>query len=277
MKYLLNYIVLIAIFCLASCLKKDLPEVTNASLNNITDFNLLYKYEDVVTDNAGTPNENTRTLIKTQQLNKTITISNDSVYIQPGFPSGFPLSQKSKVSLTNIWGYANIPDAAIVEPVNDAPRLGTPGDYSKPVSYDVIAANGDKKRWVISVAPLPLVNQWEGDYLQVDTLWHATAGEQVAPEDYTQSLFTENANTLKATAGLWYFNNTAITYFIVVNNDNSVTVTADPLATVVVEQDPAKPSAYDPVNKRFDLYYFYYSGGNPANWRNFHTIFTLKP
>lgn len=277
MKRLLKInILLIATICATSCLKKDLPGVTNSSANNISDFNLIHKYQDTVTDNAGTPNENTRILVRTVQLNKTVSISNDSVYVTPGFPAGFPFSQKSKVTLTNIWGYANIPDAAIVEPVSGAPKLGTPGDFSTPVSYDVIAANGDKKRWVISIAPLPLVNQWEGVYLQTDTLWHSSNGEQVAPSDYQQALLTVDANTLKATGAFWYFNNTGITYLIKINPDNSVTITADPGAVVAIQQDPMKPSVYDPVNKRFDLYYFYNSGGNPANWRKFHTIFTLQ-
>jgi uncharacterized protein DUF5018/uncharacterized protein DUF4361 len=262
---------------MTSCLKRDLPEMKSSSLNNISDFNLIYKYLDTVIDNAGTAKENTRILVKTVQLNKVRTISSDTVYIAPSFPAGFPRKEKAKVTLSNIVGYANIPDAAIISPVSSAPELGKPGNYAAPVRYEVTAANGSKKSWVIAVAPLPVVSKWEGIYTETGTLDHSTAGLQTCPANYTQELITVTANKLKATAGFWYFNNAAITYFITINADNSVTISSDPNASVVVQQQPSPASTYDPVNKKFNLYYFYYSGGDPANWRKFNTVFTYKP
>ncbi len=263
-------------FLLGSCLKRDLPVMEDSKLNNISDFNLFYKYEDTVVSQPGTDKEVKNVVVRSIQLSKTLNITGDTVHIVPGFPAGFPFSQKAKVSLASIWGVANIPNAATIAPQGNAPQLGVPGDFSAPVAYDVTAANGDKKKWVISIAPLPVVNQWEGNYLQEDTLWHATAGQQVAPANYEQALLTVNATTLKATAGFWYFNNPGITYQLTVNSNNTVTISADPGAAVSVEQDTDKPSTYDPVTKKFDLHYFYLSGGVPANWRKFHTIFTLR-
>ncbi|MEX6688805.1 DUF4361 domain-containing protein [Danxiaibacter flavus] len=259
-----------------SCLKKDLPAANNSSLNNITDFYLVYKYADTIVDNKGTTNENERTVVQTVKLDRKISISHDTVYVTPVFPAGFPQKEKVKVKLTNIWGVVNVPDAAIVHPVDGAPKLGTPGDFSAPVSYEVTAANGNKTRWVISVSPLPVVNQWEGMYAESGTLNHASAGLQTCPANYTQELITASANSIKATAGYWYFSNPGITYFITINPDNSVTISADPDAVVSIQQDPAQASTYDPLSKKFNLYYYYYSGGNPANWRKFHTVFTLK-
>lgn len=149
------FIVLLVPALITSCLKKDLPVAANSSLNDINDFNLIYKYIDSVVDNPGTAQEAIRVFVKTIQLNKSKIISNDTVYITPAFPSGFPDGEKVNVSLKHIWGYAYIADAATIRPIGSAPLLGSPGDFSAPVSYEVIAANGDKKEWVISVAPLP--------------------------------------------------------------------------------------------------------------------------
>jgi hypothetical protein len=269
--------VLVLSLLLVSCLKKDLPVMSNSSLNNISDFNLIYKYMDTVVDNQGSVKENSRIVVRTVQLNKVKSISNDTIYITPSFPAGFPSKEKIKVSLNNIVGYANIPDAAIIKPIGSAPVLGTPGNFSAPVKYQVTAANGSTKNWVISVAPLPAVNKWEGIYIESGTLDHASAGLQTCPANYQQELVTVNANTIKATAGYWYFNNAGITYLITINADNSVTISADPNAVVVVQQQSSPASTYDPVNKRFTLYYYYFSGGNPANWRKFSTVFTYKP
>lgn len=275
-KYLHLIIITLGLLAMSSCLKKDLPEMNNSSLNDISDFNLYYKYIDTVIDNKGTPQETTRILAKTVQLNRAKTISHDTVYVTPSFPAGFPRSEKTKVSLSKIWGYANIPEAAVISPVGASPALGKPGDFTKPAEYQVMAANGAKKNWIVSVSPLPLVNQWEGSYVETGTLDHASAGLQTCPADYTQDLITISATKLKATAGYWYFNNPGITYFITVNSDNTVTISSDPDAVVAVQQETSVASTYDPANKRFTLNYYYYSGGNPANWRKFHTVLTLK-
>jgi hypothetical protein len=263
-------------FLFTSCLKKDLPAANNSSLNNITDCYLVYKYTDTVVDNKGTVNENARATVHTITLDRVVTISNDTVYMTPKFPANFPQKEKAKVTLTNIWCVVNVPDAAVVQPMNGSPKLGTPGNYSSPVSYAVIAANGTEKKWVISVKPLPVVNQWEGMYVESGTLNHATAGIQNCPANYTQQLLTASANSLKATAGYWYFSSPGLTYLITINANNTVSINADPAATESIQQDMTQTSTYDPVGKKFDLYYYYNSGGNAANWRKFHTMFTLK-
>lgn len=276
-KYLNFIIIALGLLLMTSCLKKDLPSMTNSSLNNISDFNLYYKYIDTIVDNKGTPQENTRILAETVQLSREVTISKDTVYVKPSFPAGFPKNEKPKVTLSKIWGYANIPEAAVISPIGSSPVLGKPGDFTQPAQYEVMAANGDKKRWVISISPLPVVNQWEGSYTETGTLNHASAGLQTCPADYVQDLITVGPNKLKATAGFWYFNNAGITYFITVNSDNTVTISSDPDAVVAVQQEASPASTYDPVNKRFTLNYFYLSGGDPARWRKFNTILTLKP
>ncbi|PUZ30200.1 hypothetical protein GA0116948_101207 [Chitinophaga costaii] len=269
-------VLVVACSCWMSCLKKDLPTTNSSSLNTLSDFNLVYKYIDTIVDNANTPNENTRIQVTTVQLNKTLSISGDTLYVTPTFPSSFPQKEKSKVTLSSIWGVAYISDAAVIKPVDNAPALGSPGDFTTPASYDVIAANGDTKRWVVVVAALPLVNQWEGTYIESGTLELATAGLQTCPAGYEQNLATAGTNKLLATAAYWYLDNSNITYYITINTDNTVTISANPAAAVEIQQDAGTSSTYNPDTKQFDLYYYYYSGGDPANWRKFHTILTYK-
>ncbi|MFT4153651.1 DUF5018-related domain-containing protein [Parafilimonas sp.] len=155
MKDILKIVVLLVVMgVFGSCLKKDLPETTNSSSNDITGFIYIHKYIDTTINNAGTANVDTQIVVKTQQLNTSISISNDTVYVTPSIPSGFPSSQLSNVTLTNIWGVAYIPDGAIITPVDGAPELGVPGDFSSPASYVVTAANGNEKEWVIYTYPL---------------------------------------------------------------------------------------------------------------------------
>ena len=56
------------------------------------------------------------------------------------------------IDMTNIAGKANISTAAFIEPVNGSPKLGTMGDFSKPVTYMVTAADKETiKKYEISV------------------------------------------------------------------------------------------------------------------------------
>lgn len=278
MKKVSQLFILACVTMFSSCLKHDLPKPVETNQNNITDFVYLYKYVDTTVVNAGTPNEQTNISVRTLALNNVSkTISNDTIYIKPTFPSGLALKQKLKINLSNIWASATIPNAARIAPVGTAPVLGTQGNYSAPVSYMVTAADGSVKKWTIVTTPLPPVSAYEGAYIESGTLTHSSSGLQNCPANYEVTLETVSANTVKATAGYWFFNNPGITYFITVNPDNSVTISADPAAVVVVQQEAAPASVYDPATKKFTLNYYYYSGGNPANWRKFQTVFTRKP
>ena len=44
--------------------------------------------------------------------------------------------------------------AARISPLNGSPTLGVPGDWSKPNTYVVDAANGTRKNWTIEVMSL---------------------------------------------------------------------------------------------------------------------------
>lgn len=145
------------IFMLSSCLKTDLPDIVNSSDNLVTGFNFEYRWV-------------TYTKVKDKQTGAVVdsipyvnisSIQETSVIVrQPNAidqitctlvkPTNVPVSEK--VSLKKLWGYASIPDAATIAPLNNGPELGKPGDYSAPVTYRVTAADGSSKDVTITVS-----------------------------------------------------------------------------------------------------------------------------
>jgi hypothetical protein len=242
---------------LSSCLKHNLPETKDSNQNNISDFIYYYKYADTTVVNAGTPNEQKNVSVRTITLNYTKTISNDTIYVKPTLPASMPLSLKVKMSLTNIWATANIPNAARIDPIGEAPVLGTPGNYSQPVTYRVTAANGTSKNWVIKTTRWPVVSVYEGSYKETGTLIRGAG----APEalNATVYLYTINANTVEAQAGSSIFNNPIILYYIQVNADNTVTILPSPtgVANGITIGPLAPGSSYNPATKTFTLNYGY--------------------
>jgi hypothetical protein len=139
----------------SSCLKVGLPKENNSSLNALSNFNYEYRWLDTSYILPGTPQADTLITVDMVQLNNSVTISNDTIYTNPTYPSNLPANQVPNVSLAHIWAYANIPDAATMVPLDGAPKLGTPGDYTHPVSYQITAADGSTTTWIVVTAPLP--------------------------------------------------------------------------------------------------------------------------
>ncbi len=251
-----------AALLLSSCLKHDLPETKDSNQNNVTDFIYFYKYADTTVVNAGTPTEQKNISVRTITLNYTKTISNDTIYVKPTLPASMPLSIKQKISLTNIWATANIPNAARIEPVGGAPVLGTPGDYSKPVTYKVTAANGSSKNWVIKTTAWPVVSVYEGNYTETGTL--VREGNPTDNLNTTVYLNTIDANTVEAQAGQSIFNNAIILYYIRINADNSVTILPSPTGVANgINIYPIAPAAtYTPATKTLTLNYEYVNASN---------------
>ena len=52
---------------------------------------------------------------------------------------------------SNVVVAVTISTAATIKPINGAPKLGVPGDWSKDNQYEVTAADGTKKTWTIVV------------------------------------------------------------------------------------------------------------------------------
>lgn len=150
-KYL--YILLLP-FVLGSCIKDGLDNYPVFDEAEITDFDLEYRY--VQTNNYGVEQLAVITLNTTVNINEgSATIVVDAVV--PGATDSFPESERSKVSLSDIVAYTKLSPAAKIEPVNGAPILGAPGDFSTSREYKVTAADGKTvKNWTITVQSLTL-------------------------------------------------------------------------------------------------------------------------
>lgn len=259
---------------LSSCLKHNLPNPKDSDQNNITEFVYFYKYVDTTVVNAGTPNEQKNISVRTITLNYTKTISNDTIYVKPTLPASMPLSIKQKISLSNIWATANISNAARIEPVGEAPVLGTQGNYSNPVTYKVTAVNGSSKNWVIKATPWPVVSIYEGNYAETGTL--VREGNPANNLDAVVYLNTIDANTVEAQAGSSVFGNPIILYYIRINADNSVTILSSPtgVANGITIYPIAPASSYNPGTKTLTLNYEYVNASNLK--RTFHTTLTRQ-
>lgn len=139
-----------------SCLKNELG-TTNATAAEISRFQLYYKWQDTTIDQQGTANENTRITIRSIELTTTNVIDKKAgtIKVTPKFPAnGFPAKYRNTTTTARLWGVASVSYASTIGPINGSPQLGTPGDYSKSVTYEVTAANGSRKIWTITVEPL---------------------------------------------------------------------------------------------------------------------------
>ncbi len=148
--------VLLSLTIFTSCLKSglyDLPAFTDANINNIY---FEYRYQDPSsTWIDGTAIVKNVTLVV---VTKNIDASANTVTVTVEVPAAsgtFTTDERAKVALTNLVCTTDISTAAKIEPVNGAPLLGRPGDFSAPRNYLVTAADGKtSKTWTITVTAL---------------------------------------------------------------------------------------------------------------------------
>jgi hypothetical protein len=268
--YLIHGIFLLLVLGTTSCLTgnlEDIPEFTDAE---ITDVKFDFRYKDAnSTWIDGEP------VVKVVRLTvvKTINAAAGTIEVNLSVPApnaSFTNDIRRQVALTNLVGKFNISTAATIEPLDGAPVLGVPGDFSTERKYRVIAADGKTtKDWTVKVNPLPIINPYEGFYKESGTLVRiGNPPDELDAEIYLQSI---NANTCRAQAGKSVFNNPDILYQIQVNADNTVTIKSDPNAAVEIFPQEGKVSTYNPTTKTFDLHYHYRNGD-----RLFDTKLVLK-
>lgn len=133
-----------------SCLKHDLPTLPAYTDADITDLYAQYRYYDTETSADG--NQVVRIenfavsdkIFEKENAGATVTVPPASEFDVP--------EERDKVAASNIVLMCNISTGATIAPVEGAPALGSPGDYSKPQRYLVTAADGKtKKTWTISI------------------------------------------------------------------------------------------------------------------------------
>lgn len=250
-----------SIVSLSGCLKEGLPVTNNSNQKAISGFDFEFRWlsQDTVRQNGQVVD--IRTVSSVAKLNNTIKITsradgNDTIYCKLSIPSSVPTKQRINVKLTSIWAYAAIPNAANIAPQNGSPELGKPGDFSKATSYKVTAADGSSKTYTVVVAPLPVVNQWEGLYHSTGHFDHPTSPRDLNLDKYFTSV---DASTI--TGDHSDLGSSGYTITIKINSDNSVVVTQYASGSLLGEMVPGAVNKYDPATKTFTLNYRY-MGGN---------------
>lgn len=150
MKKVINMIAVLLLAVIStSCLESNLDDLDTYKGNDITGVVGVYHryYGTEVIPGSG----------EHKVLQVTLSSSNFQANEEAGtcqfdfkLPSNFPEAQKSEFTPSNIAVILSISSASICKPVEGAPTLGAPGDWSKPNKYEITAANGDKKVWTVT-------------------------------------------------------------------------------------------------------------------------------
>ncbi len=255
----------------SSCLKSGLDTLPAFSDAKIDRFDFEYRWV------------NSKGSFSVQTLTTNSVVSNDTVKISISVPapsSTFPEAERPKVSLSNIVAYCNISTAAKMEPVSGSPRLGVPADFTNgPFKYKVTAADGSSKIWTVVVAPLPVINKYEGTYTANGYFYHPSSPRDIAGMNKYLSSSDANSVTVELgdLGGSGYF------ALLTVNSDNSLTITPAPGAagapyTMFTSGLPTSNpgytaqwsgssscnNRYDPATKTFYVRYGYLGG---TGWR----------
>ncbi len=149
-------IILIAILAMifSSCLKsglEDLPEFEGKEITGVTRIEYRFVGERV-SEASG------QKIVEYVELKQStapeIDTDNATVKISVVVPSTntiFTQAEREKCSNKNVVVIVGLSTAARISPLDGAPKLGVPGDWSKPNKYKVTAADGSSKDWTIEV------------------------------------------------------------------------------------------------------------------------------
>lgn len=78
------------------------------------------------------------------------TVTIDAVVV-PVASSTFTEAERTKLTLSNVIGIANISTGATIKPSDGGAQLGTFGNYSSPRKFMVTAADGTSQEWTVIV------------------------------------------------------------------------------------------------------------------------------
>ncbi|MFC4142713.1 DUF5018-related domain-containing protein [Pedobacter mendelii] len=207
----------------SSCLKKDLPELPLFDSNEVTLVNVEYRYNGTGTMN-GQPIVAYQKLTASQVIDATTSTITVTLTI-PGTSGSFTSAERANIKLDHLWPYYNISTAATMKGINGTPNPGNITDCSKPLTYEVIAANGAKKTWTIKFNPLPLINQYEGSYTGTGYLYHPSSSRILNADKF---LTTSGANGVLVDLG--DLGGSGYQALLTVDANNNVTITAAPTA-----------------------------------------------
>jgi hypothetical protein len=155
-KFIIAGVLFLSLTIFTSCLKAGLDELPAFTDADITNIYFEYRYQDPTT--LWTDGSAIVKYVTLVVATKTIDATAKTVSVTVSVPAAsgtFTTAERAKVTLTNLVCKTNISTAAKIEPMNGAPILGTPGDFSATRSYLVTAADGvTTKTWTITVTAL---------------------------------------------------------------------------------------------------------------------------
>ncbi|MDR0845709.1 MAG: hypothetical protein LBN71_10860 [Tannerella sp.] len=138
-----------------SCLTSGLEELPAFDTADITDIRFDFRYKDA--SSTWIDNEPVVKVVSLTIQNKVIDTASGTVTCTLAVPAAngtFTEAIRQQVSLTSVVGRFYLSTAAVIVPVEGAPVLGVPGDFSATRKYKVTAADGTTKVWTISVTNL---------------------------------------------------------------------------------------------------------------------------
>jgi hypothetical protein len=153
MKFIKMILALVAVsLSLTSCLEHGLEDLPTYEGNDITAGYAYYRYIDESSETLPVSGEHR---VYQKQLRRAAqTIDNDATTCALSFsvPTNSTETERNGVRLDNLVVMVDISTAAVLEPVEGSPKLGTPADWTQPHKYSVKAADGKTKVWTITVS-----------------------------------------------------------------------------------------------------------------------------
>lgn len=140
---------------MASCLKNDLEDVASSEACDVTNVDFEYRWAVDILGNDGKPTGVSELRYITLTANKIINNESKTITVKltvPNVNTTFTSEIRNKVSLDGIVGMFTVSPAAKVTPLNGAPSLGNPGNFSqKKYSYRITSAAGNYHDWILDI------------------------------------------------------------------------------------------------------------------------------
>lgn len=180
---------------ISSCLKKDLEDFPTWEKNLIDNVYVEVRFNTSQTYN-GQPVVGYQRLDVIKTTKDTIA---NTIALELGIPAAageFKSLIRQQVSLSNVFLYFDVSTAASMQGIDGTPNPGYRTDASKPLTYEVTAGNGSKRKWTITIAPLPLINKYDGNYVMTGTMVDYTNSSLTGKYPANVALVTQSENSV---------------------------------------------------------------------------------
>lgn len=144
-----------SLFSMTSCLEHGLDDLDAFDAADIENWPVAY-YRYYTGDKMAANGEQQVKQVQLTRTDGSYDFDEENVTGNPFFnitvaPNNVPEAEKAKVDAKNLVVVLTISTGSTVEPIEGAPKLGVPGDWSKPNKYKITAANGTSRIWTVTV------------------------------------------------------------------------------------------------------------------------------